>query len=179
MVRYDEAVMARNAAKDALEELERDYAANRRQLESEVAEAEKVISIFESSQDADAFLVAREIVSVKWPVEERGYLAGRRKETAETKGLLLDSAEDARNGFPILRERYFGVKAYAGWDSQREDHEYGLCPKWGWHWMTVRLRPEYRRKLVSEGYVPTEAEKAAVAHVMDAIRTDSSNADLL
>lgn len=52
--------------------------------------------------------------------------------SAERERALSDAiAAIQRDAASALLHRYIGVKRYAGFDEQREDHEYGMCPRHG------------------------------------------------
>ena len=172
---YGEAVIARRKYKDELEELEREYSSRKNELERLIAEQERLCLIHEEGLDENASEMARGIIQVRWDSTPSGLL----RLTPEVKGAFAEAVEDCRNGFPILTNRYLGVKSYARWDSQREDHLYGNAPAYGYHWFSIKLSWEYRQKL-DEGHVPTETEKASCAYLLDQLRSsDNRKRELL
>lgn len=109
-----------------------------RRLADRIAEAERVMRIAESAGAtvAGAYVTARDLISVEW----RRTRDGRYERTGEVLSCFYDAIHDLRLGARSLQRQYLGVKAYSGWSSQREDHEYGMGPAHGSIWFRIGLR---------------------------------------
>ena len=109
-----------------------------RRLTDRLAEAERVMRIAESAGTsvAGAYVTARDLISIEW----RRARDGRYERTNEVMSCFYDAIHDLRHGARSLQSRYLGVKAYAGWSSQREDHEYGMGPAHGSIWFRIGLQ---------------------------------------
>ena len=144
-----------------LAELEREYSARKHELEELIAEQERRCRIYEAGLDENATELSRQVIQIRWDNTS----AGHYPLTREVKEAIKDAVADCRTGFPSLSEHYIGVKSYARWDSQREDHLYGNVPAYGYHWFSVKLSYEYRQKLAG-GHAPTEEEQASCAYLL-------------
>lgn len=132
VARWDEVRAARTAEQERHE-------AERDRLTTELRDLERQMHVMETlGEDAgDDVLAGRALIEVRW---DRGRGGGPRLITAEVSSCFIDAVEDLRHGGPRLRERYFGVKAYDRWSSQREDHSYGMGPAHGHIWFRIGLR---------------------------------------
>ena len=162
MGEYKTAVENLNEARNRKAELERSFQEQLGELEREIDECRRLIEAAEVNCDANSLEFASKLLSIRWAPE---VLNGHLNVTWEVRQAVSDAVEDARAGFEKLSRRYFGVKSYARWSSQREDHEYGLVPAYGSLWFRVELSPEYRRELTARP--ATEEEMCAVVYALE------------
>ena len=145
MTAYAEAVERRNKLRAERDEMEKQFADCRRAMDQRITSEEQVIAVAEAGGPADAFLVARELISVRWARErdwEGGHLreVGPRRQTSEMRRQFDRAIEDLQAGCPVMRREYFGVKSYDQWPSQESNHTYGFGPKHGAIWFSIGLR---------------------------------------
>ena len=182
---YEKAVAAYNKAKGELEELEREYAERKKSIEAVMESNKKLIEAAENGLDESKLELARKIVRIRWarkpnhdPLTQHA-LTDYYPKTKEVGGAIREAIEDTRNGFPKMMTKYFGVKAYEGWNSQREDHEYGYGPRYGSTWFCIGLRPDYRRKVLESGGVVSGEERIAVVYVLKQLSEGTEVLDYL
>lgn len=140
------------------------YEREHARLTAELREAEQVMGLAEHHGEdvAAAYIVARDLLRVEWAPPRRE--GARRVATPEVTSCFTDAIEDLRRGAPRLRLRYFGVKAYDRWPSQRHDSEYGFGPSHGHVWMRIGLRHPHRGL--------TEQERLACIRWLHAVQDD-------
>ena len=170
---YEKAVETYNKTKEDLDELTKNYLEEKKKLEAIMASNKKLIEAAEDGFDEDKIGQARSILRINWAKKPQD--VDYYPMTKEVKDAIREAIEDSRNGFPHMMEKYFGVKAYEGWNSQREDHQYGYGPRYGSTWFSISLRPDYR-KLVSEREDKAVAgkERVAVAYVLKRLLDDGT-----
>ena len=74
----------------------------------------------------------------------------------ERRQATEDAVRDIAEGPRKLREEYVGVKNYAGFGDQREDHRYGYGPRHG----SIVFRIELSREARSREWTPEEKDAA-------------------
>lgn len=145
MSAYTEAVARRNELRDkraALVEAHNDALAH---LDRNIDYQQQVINMAEAGGPAEAFVIARDVLAVQW-ARSFGFDCGLWQETGprRTSGDVyrqIDRAiEDMQAGCPVMRREYFGIKSYAEWPSQIENHTYGFGPKHGSIWFSIGLK---------------------------------------
>lgn len=70
------------------------------------------------------------------------WMVGGRKITPEVIDCFDDAIADIKSGGKHMSTAYFGVKSYAGWSSQRSDHNRGMGPRHGGIWFSITLKKE-------------------------------------
>lgn len=80
--------------------------------------------------------IGQKVLVAEW-ADNRGTPRARHPEVAQQ---VEAAVRDLQEGCPRMARRYFGIKAYAGWPSQIEDHQYGFGPKHGSIWFRIGLR---------------------------------------
>lgn len=149
------------------------HEAEDRRLTAALREAERVIGLAERIGEdvATAYVTARDLLTVEWAVPRGG---GARRQTPEVASCFRDAIEDLRRGGPALSRRYFGVKRYDRWDSQRHDSEYGMGPAHGSIWFRIGLAGAYRFSPALGGPRQdlTEPERLACVRWLHAVQAD-------
>lgn len=81
--------------------------------------------------------------------------------SGQRASVIADAKDDLARGAPRLRREYFGVKNYAHFGDQREDHTYGFGPKHGSIVFSVGLTSAARKMIESgEALTPEQIEDA-------------------
>jgi len=142
---YAEAVERRNDLRQQREALVEQHRIALRNLDRHIESQQHVIDVAEAGGPAEAFLVAREVLSIGW-ARGRDWVGGHlqevgpRRQTSEVRRQFDAAIEDLQAGCPVMRREYFGVKSYDQWPSQESNHTYGFGPKHGSIWFSIGLR---------------------------------------
>ena len=145
MTAYADAVDRRNDLRAQREDLLKQYRIALASLDGRIAEQQELIDVAEAGGPAEAFLVAREVLSVRWARAQdwvNGHLqeVGPHRQTIQVHRQIERAIEDLEAGCPAMRREYFGVKSYDQWPSQESNHPYGFHPSHGGIWFSVGLR---------------------------------------
>lgn len=156
VARWDEVRAARTAEQERHE-------AERDRLTAELRALERLMHVQEALGEdvGDDMLTGQALIAVEWA---RPRNCGLRQITPEVASCFADAIEDVRHGAPRLRDRYFGVKAYDRWASQREDHSYGMGPAHGHIWFSIRLRHPREDLTVEQQHAVIRYLRAVEAH---------------
>lgn len=93
----------------------------------------------------------------------------------ESDGVVSDAMSDlADNDGDKLRECYFGVKDYARWSCQREDHQYGYGPKHGYIVFSVELQQRFRGE--DRVDLTYEEKEAAIYYLANLVQIQKAKA---
>lgn len=145
MTAYADAVARRNQLRDTRAQIAREFEDVTKRLDRSIADQQQVIDLAEAGGPAEAFVVAREVLAIRWG-REQTFMAGHWQETGPRRtssdvARQIDRAiEDLRVGCPVMKREYFGIKAYDAWPSQVSDHPYGYGPRHGSIWFLIGLK---------------------------------------
>lgn len=151
---YVELIDRRSSLKQKKAQEESDHKQRLKSIESDIEICEKAIGAIEIGIDPNFHQLASEILNI----------SEAKKLTPEVASQYKRAIEDARSGFHGLSKEYFGVKEYAGWASQAEDHPYGMGPRHGHIWFRIGLT-EAGRKMYRDNEL-TADHRIAAAHVL-------------
>ncbi len=145
MTAYTDAVARRNKLRDDRAELTKAYEKAAAHLDRNIDYQQQVIGLAEAGGPAEAFIIARGVLSVRWAraqVFDRGHWqeTGPRRTSADVYRQIDRAIEDLRAGCPAMKREYFGIKAYDQWPSQASDHPYGYGPTHGSIWFEIGLK---------------------------------------
>lgn len=163
---YRAAVARRDSLEQQIRDAERAHAAHLKKLRADLARVQHQVTVADSgAADVETVQVATSLLAIQWDRP-----SGERWSTSEVQAQFTRAIADVQRGCPKMRERYFGVKAYAGWSSQEVDCEYGMAPSHGHVWFRIGLRsPRLADHL-------TDSDLQACVRWLNAVR---SNPELL
>lgn len=83
-------------------------------------------------------------IYISKPMDGHGSATRSAYGRGDTVTAVEDAIKDVSNGCPHLKELYIGCKDYSRY-AAREDHSYGMGPKWGNDVFSIGLTSAYRK----------------------------------
>lgn len=118
---------------------------------AELAQLDETERLIVAGIDVDRIARARAIIDVFGKVTRAvpaaDYLGAGPQQLAVRTACVADAKADLADGGEKIGCRYFGVKNYAGFGDQREDHEYGFGPRHGSIVFSVGLTRAIRERI--------------------------------
>lgn len=178
---YRAAIEHRNVLRESIKSTEKQHAELMQSLRAALTEQERLIGIAEAGVPIEQFQTARQFVSIEWGGREyeshTRERTGPRRDTPEVHSCFREAIEEFRGGPKFILTRYFGVKEYDRWNSQREDHKYGYGPKHGGIWFRIEMPDAMRREIRDGGRVMTDEETIAVVAWLTAVESNPALLD--
>lgn len=135
-----------------------DYGQKKARLEQEIRECDRLRANMANGVDLAKLQLAESVIEIY------GKLVG-----TERLRVIEDAISSLAHGGERLYSEYFGVKNYAAFGDQREDHRYGYCPRHGYIVFSVGIK-EARRSRIRNGEPLTPEELEACIYYLENVK---------